>query len=150
MKSGIINLPSFYDASLNQEIFPSFKKINYLDDLRESEVDSIINIYKEFYKRLSPDDPRLSGYFLGKKYIGVVSEEFDILRFTSQKIINIELKSQDVSDDRKKRQLRRHSFILKSINSEVEVALYTYVQENGKLYKYLENDSLIEITFDQL
>ena len=79
-----------------------------------------------------------------------MSEEFDILRFTSQKIINIELKSQDVSDDRKKRQLRRHSFILKSINSEVEVALYTYVQENGKLYKYLENDSLIEITFDQL
>ena len=150
MKSGIINLPSFYDASLNQEIFPSFKKINYLDDLRESEVDSIINIYKEFYKRLSPDDPRLSGYFLGKKYIGVVSEEFDILRFSSKKIINIELKSQEVSDDRKKRQLRRHSFILKSINSEVEVALYTYVQENGKLYKYLENDSLIEITFDKL
>lgn len=150
MKSGIINLTSFYDASLNQEIFPSFKKINYLDDLRGSEVDSIIDIYQEFCKRLSPDDPRLSGYFLGKKYTGVVSDEFDILRFSSKKIINIELKSQDISDERKKRQLRRHSFILKSINSEVEVDLYTYVQENGKLYKYLENDSLIEITFDQL
>ena len=150
MKSGVINLTSYYNASLNPEIFTSFKKINSIDNLRDSEEKSISSIYKEFDKILAPNDPRFSGYLLGKVYIGVVSEEFDILRFSPKKIINIELKSQNVPEDRIKKQLRRHSYILKSINSDLEVSLYTYVQEDGKLYKYLDNDSLIGITFDQL
>lgn len=68
-----------------------------------------------------------------------MSEEFDILRFSDKKIINIELKSGRISDEEIKRQLNRHDYFLKSIDIDLEVKLFTYIQETDELFKYCDN-----------
>lgn len=153
MKTGIINLLSFYGSQVDSEIFQCYKKINGIEKLKDSEIQGVNKIFEEF-KTINDDDyrdKRFSGYFLGVRYKGVVSEEFDILRFSPENIINIELKSQMVEEKDLLRQLQRHSYLLSSISSECTVSLYTFVHETSKLYKLDEaRQKLNEISFEQL
>ena len=139
MKSGVINLVSFIESQTDDEIFQYYKQINHIEEVNGSEIEAINKIFKKF-KKLEPNcmDGAFSGYFLGTKYIGVVSEEFDMLRFSNQKIINIELKSIQISKDEILKQLKRHSYLLSSISSDMEVSLYTFVSETEILYKFDE------------
>ena len=152
MKSGVINLVSFMESQIDEEIFQYYKQINHIEEVKDTEIEAINKIFTKF-KELEPScmDGPFSGYFLGTKYTGVVSEEFDILRFSSQKIINIELKSTQISEERILRQLKRHSYLLNSISSDMEVSLYTFVSETEKLYKFDEvTEELLPVSFEQL
>ena len=152
MKSGVINLVSFMESQIDEEIFQYYKQINHIEEVKDTEIEAINKIFTKF-KELEPScmDGPFSGYFLGTKYTGVVSEEFDILRFSSQKIINIELKSTQISEERILRQLKKHSYLLNSISSDMEVSLYTFVSETEILYKFDEvTEQLIPISFEQL
>ena len=152
MKSGVINLVSFIESQTDDEIFQYYKQINHIEEVNGSEIEAINKIFKKF-KKLEPNcmDGAFSGYFLGTKYIGVVSEEFDMLRFSNQKIINIELKSIQISKDEILKQLKRHSYLLSSISSDMEVSLYTFVSETEILYKFDEvTEKLIPTSFEQL
>ena len=152
MKSGVINLVSFMESQIDDEIFCYYKKINHIEEVKDTEIEAINKIFAKF-KELEPScmSGAFSGYFLGAKYTGVGSEQFDILRFSNQKIINIELKSAQENEVKILRQLKRHSYLLNSISSEMEVSLYTFVSETEILYKFDEvNEKLIEISFEQL
>lgn len=152
MKSGVINLISFMESQIDDEIFQYYKQINHIEEVNATEIEAINKILKKF-KEIEPSymDGAFSGYFLGTKYTGVVSEEFDMLRFSNQKIINIELKSTQIPEDRILRQLKRHSYLLSSISSDVEVSLYTFVSETETLYKFDEvTESLNSVSFEQL
>lgn len=152
MKSGVINLVSFIESQTDDEIFQYYKQINHIEEVNGSEIEAINKIFKKF-KKLEPNcmDGAFSGYFLGTKYIGVVSEEFDMLRFSNQKIINIELKSIQISKDEILKQLKRHSYLLSSISSDMEVSLYTFVSETEILYKFDGvTENLIPTSFEQL
>lgn len=152
MKSGVINLVSFMESQIDDEIFRYYKKINHIEEVKDTEIEAINKIFAKF-KELEPSymSGAFSGYFLGVKYTGVGSEEFDILRFSNQKIINIELKSTQKNEVEVLRQLKRHSYLLNSISSEMEVSLYTFVSETETLYKFDEvNEQLIQISFEQL
>lgn len=139
MKSGVINLLSFFEAEKKKEIFELYRRINCIENLSDEEINGIKTIYRKFIEYLDVNDSKLSGYFLGKQYKRVVSEEFDILRFSDKKIINIELKSGRISDEEIKRQLNRHDYFLKSIDIDLEVKLFTYIQETDELFKYCDN-----------
>ena len=152
MKSGVINLVSFMESQTDDDIFRYYKQINHIEEVNDTEIEAINKIFEKF-KELEPScmNGAFSGYFLGTKYTGVVSEEFDILRFSSQKIINIELKSIQIPEERILRQLKRHSYLLNSISSDMEVSLYTFVSETEILYKFDEvTEQLIPISFEQL
>lgn len=152
MKSSVINLVSFMESQIDDEIFQHYKQINHIEDVNSTEIEAINKIFKKF-KELEPScmEGAFSGYFLGTKYTGVVSEEFDMLRFSNKKIINIELKSTQIPNDRILRQLKRHSYLLSSISPTIEVSLYTFVSETEILYKFDEvTESLIPISFEQL
>ena len=152
MKSGVINLVSFMESQIDDEIFCYYKKINHIEEVKDTEIEAINKIFAKF-KELEPScmSGAFSGYFLDAKYTGVGSEQFDILRFSNQKIINIELKSAQENEVKILRQLKRHSYLLNSISSEMEVSLYTFVSETEILYKFDEvNEKLIEISFEQL
>ena len=152
MESGVRNLVSFMESQIDDEIFQYYKQINHIEEVNDTEIEAINKIFTKF-KELEPScmDGPFSGYFLGTKYTGVVSEEFDILRFSNQKIINIELKSTQIPEDRILRQLKRHSYLLSSISSDMEVSLYTFVSETEILYKFDEiTEQLIPISFEQL
>lgn len=152
MKSGVINLVSFIESQTDDDIFQYYKQINHIEEVNDTEIEAINKIFEKF-KELEPScmNGAFSGYFLGTKYTGVVSEEFDMLRFSNQKIINIELKSTQIPEDRILRQLKRHSYLLSSISSDMEVSLYTFVSETEILYKFDEvTEKLIPISFEQL
>lgn len=152
MKSGVINLVSFMESQTDDDIFRYYKQINHIEEVNDTEIEAINKIFEKF-KELEPScmNGAFSGYFLGTKYTGVVSEEFDMLRFSNQKIINIELKSTLIPEDRILRQLKRHSYLLSSISTDMEVSLYTFVSEAEILYKFNEEtEELLQITFEQL
>lgn len=152
MKSGVINLVSFMESQADNEIFRYYKQINHIEEVNNTEIEAINKIFLEFKEQEpSCQDGIFSGYFLGAKYTGVVSEEFDMLRFSKQKIINIELKSTQIPEDKILRQLKRHSYLLRSISSDMEVSLYTFVSETEILYKFNEvTEKLLPISFEQL
>lgn len=152
MKSGVINLVSFMESQTDDDIFRYYKQINHIEEVNDTEIEAINKIFEKF-KELEPNcmNGAFSGYFLGTKYTGVVSEEFDMLRFSKQKIINIELKSTHISEERILRQLKRHSYLLSSISTDMEVSLYTFVSATEILYKFNEEtEELLQITFEQL
>lgn len=152
MKSGVINLVSFMESQIDDDIFRYYKQINHIEEVNDTEIEAINKIFEKF-KELEPScmNGAFSGYFLGTKYTGVVSEEFDMLRFSKRKIINIELKSTHISEERILRQLKRHSYLLSSISTDMEVSLYTFVSETEILYKFNEEtEELLQITFEQL
>ncbi|PTY65724.1 hypothetical protein B1T40_14205, partial [Staphylococcus aureus] len=91
-----------------------------------------------------------SGYFLGYKINSKIDEEFDLLRFSEENILNIELKNsmpkggiESIED-----QLRRHKFILSILNKRV--ISYTFISDDKKFYKIDNNDNFIESTVDDL
>ena len=151
MKSGVINLLSFFEAEKKKEIFELYRRINCIENLSDEEINGIKTIYRKFIEYLDVNDSKLSGYFLGKQYKRVVSEEFDILRFSDKKIINIELKSERISDEEIKRQLNRHDYFLKSIDIDLEVKLFTYIQKTDELFKYCDNKKdIVPCKFNEL
>lgn len=152
MKSGVINLLSFIESQTDDEIFQYYKKINHIEEVNDTEIEAINKIFTKF-KELEPScmGGPFSGYFLGTKYIGVVSEEFDMLRFSNQKIINIELKSIPIPECDILKQLKRHSYLLSSISSDMKVSLYTFVSQTEILYKFDEvTEELSPISFQEL
>lgn len=79
-----------------------------------------------------------SGYYIGYK-INQISKEFDLLRFSSETIINIELKSElkqltyEEKIEKIRKQMSQNYYYLKFI--EKEVIIYTYIENDG-IYKY--------------
>lgn len=148
MKVGVINLEVFYGSQKEQHIFDGYKRINHICSLTDGEISAINTIYEELKKR-ETDIEKLYGYFLGLHYKGIVSEQFDILRFSKEKIINIELKSKKIEENKMLRQLIRHQYFLSTINANLTVELFVFDEQTYKLYK-LDNDSLVECSFEKL
>ena len=148
MKAGVINLEVFYGSQKEQHIFDGYKRINHICSLTDGEISAINTIYEELKKR-ETDIEKLYGYFLGLHYKGIVSEQFDILRFSKEKIINIELKSKKIEENKMLRQLIRHQYFLSTINANLTVELFVFDEQTYKLYK-LDIDSHVECSFEKL
>lgn len=68
-----------------------------------------------------------------------LGKEFDLLKFTDSVIINIELKSEDVGEERRLRQLKNNRHYLKHIGCPV--LSFVFISNTGELYEYI-NDKL--------
>lgn len=74
------------------------------------------------------------GYYFNYTIQTGIREQFDILRFSLDKVLNIELKSQLPAKglDQIKNQLVRHKFVLSTLNKKIVCC--TYVTTENKLY----------------
>jgi DNA replication protein DnaC len=106
-------------------------------------IKSIITTIKD--ECISIDGNIFNGYIIGYK-IPNIGKEFDILRFGSRTIINIELKRFS-SPKKILTQLERNKYYLEFLGKDLE--LYTYVSSEDKIYK-LNDDKLIESNFTTL
>lgn len=90
------------------------------------------------------------GYILGYKIDRGIREEFDILRFNDDFILNIELKSElpKCGYEGIRNQLVRHRYLLSVLHKDVYV--FTYVHDEGQLYSLNEDEKLTKISFDNL
>lgn len=87
---------------------------------------------------------QLDGFFFGYK-IPQIGKEFDLLKFTQSTIINIEFKSQSVSEEQILMQLIKNRYYLSHIKKEQ--FLYTIVTDTMTCYELCADNSIIKIDF---
>lgn len=77
-----------------------------------------------------------------------ISKEFDLLKIKkNEKVLNVELKSNTVSEDKIKNQLKQNRYYLTHLGTDI--FLYTYIKDTQTLYT-LENDILRECNVEEL
>ncbi|MCQ2465719.1 MAG: hypothetical protein MJ095_09065 [Oscillospiraceae bacterium] len=106
---------------------------------REREVESL-NVLVDMLVSEGTDVFSLDGFYFGY-VIPQLGKEFDLLKFTDSAIINIELKSEDVGEERRIRQLRNNRHYLKHIG--LPVISFVFVSSTCELYEY-EEDRLVQ------
>ncbi|MBR2189654.1 MAG: hypothetical protein IJ860_09680 [Eubacterium sp.] len=82
--------------------------------------------------------------------IAHISKEFDLLKFSADasSVLNIELKSEAVPEDRIRRQLEQNRYYLSNVSKSIYS--FTYVMETDTLYQLNEKRYLREAAVDEL
>lgn len=130
---------------LTRNIGENFTKYEKALSLRETEIKPK---EKEFWSlRKLVDELQINGLkieefddFYFSFSIPQIGKEFDLLKIGDKKIVNIELKSDDVDREKIKEQLKTNRYYLSYLQKDM--VFYTYVAETGVLYQ-LKDDNLI-------
>lgn len=96
------------------------------------------------------NEEQKEGYLLNYIINDGISEQFDILRFSEDAVVNVELKHKIPPEGKSEilDQLMRHSFLLSVVSEKIFV--FTYVREENKLYSLDSSNNLIETSFESL
>lgn len=123
-----------------QEKYLRYKEV----EIKSHEVETLRSLVKELLEQNQTFEI-CDGYFIGYK-IPQIGKEFDLLRFGTDSIINIELKTKS-DEDTIQKQLIRNKYYLSFI--EKQNFFFTYVSETKTLYK-LDNEILVESSITDL
>lgn len=147
MKSGWININSFLSVFENEELLKSYLKVNRLSSISEEELKCCNSFFMQLKPHLSLK--QLFAYLLDQTVEDGFREQFDILRFAKNSILNIELKSQYPQDglDGIYDQLDRHTYLLNTLGKDVFA--YTFVLDTNELFK-IDQEKLVSIDFREV
>lgn len=123
--------------------------LSALQDTFEFEIKPIEKpTLQRFISKIREKDTRvrLDGFFLDFS-IPNIGKEFDLLKITSEFILNIELKSGNKTQKELLDQLLKNQFYISEIYDSAYY--FTYYAESNTLYK-LENDKLVEADANEL
>ena len=97
-----------------------------------------------------PDWIRFLDGFWFSYSIAHISKEFDLLKFSADasSVLNIELKSEDVPEDRIRRQLEQNRYYLSNVSRTIYS--FTYVMETDTIYQLKDNKYLQTVTAGSL
>lgn len=139
----LISLIQAYDG-LSQPLFEGYINIFNINP-KKNELQDLDFFVKDLQK-YSSDVNVLDSYFFGYT-IPQISKEFDLLRFGTDCIVNIELKSSNTGAKIYK-QIIRNQYYLGFLGKIVYV--FTYVSDEKKLYTLDENQTLVPVDFKLL
>lgn len=71
-----------------------------------------------------------------------IGKEFDLLRISQDLIVNIEVKSQSISEEKIRKQLQKNKYYLAHLSREI--ALFSYIKSSNKLFKLTSDGTLLE------
>ena len=145
MKSKVINLLTFMEAYKDDEVFESYKYINSIESMQEHEYSDVNEFASLLVNTVGGDTKKLSGYHFDKKIEKGIREQFDLLRFSHDSILNVELKSKKISEEEIKNQLMRHMFLLGCIDVKKKIFTYTYVSETKEFFT-ISNEQLMKVS----
>ena len=143
-----VNILSIVQAhqNLNEDLFEKLMKSYGVDSgIKPQEMDSIAFLVKALLD-IKYDISIVDKYYLGYK-IPRIGNEFDLLRFGKNYIINIELKSESTIEKIKKQQ-KRNKTLLSFLN--IEFHIYTYVMKTNTVYKLTDCGESEEVTIKEL
>ena len=89
----------------------------------------------------------MDGFFYGYEILQIV-KEFDLLKIANNKCLNIEFKSQQVSEKQILSQLLRNQYYLAHLGKEI--LSYTVVTDSLTCYKLCENTRLEKVDFNEI
>jgi len=140
------NLISIVQAfkTLSSDMFESYLKYNSAT-LKESELKDLV-VFCRHLKLFSKQVEIFDKYYLGYR-IPQISAEFDLLRFSDDLVINIELKRKS-SEERILEQLRRNKYYLSFLGKRL--LFFTYVSSTKKLFHLTDQDELVELEMSRL
>jgi len=144
MKS--INLLSLTQAhaSLAPNEYKSFRE-HYEIDIDDNELADIKILVNEMFALLSFVNI-FNDFYVGYK-IQHISKEFDLLRFGSNYIVNIEIKNES-TEEKIKKQLTRNKYYLHHINKVIHN--YCFVASSKTLYQLSSSGALEIVTLESL
>lgn len=136
-----INLISLTQAhdSLKEEDFKSFLMLHGTM-LKKGEIDDLTSLVNEI-ENIADSITIFDAFYIGFK-IPQIGKEFDLLRFSDETIINIELKK-TCTKERAREQLIRNQYYLRFTGRTVQ--LFTYISDDRKLYKLDDKLKLTQI-----
>lgn len=108
--------------------------------MRTDEIDQI----SSFLANLEVDDQHLGYFYIGYE-IPQIGKEFDLLRFGTDYILNVEIKSK-LKKENAHRQLIQNKYYLSSLGKNIK--LFTYVSEDNSFYQLGNDDSFNPVDFD--
>lgn len=114
----------------------------YLNDrnpnLRElGTLSSFVEEIMKNYSEINVFDNYLYDYSIPQ-----ISKQFDILKISSDMIINIELKETS-TEEKIKKQLKENNYYLKSTGREIST--FTYVKSSNSIYEYIAKEDRLDI-----
>lgn len=118
---------------------------NYFLNIKTWEIDCLREVADNLFDSINNID-LLKFYYSFQ--IPKLGKEFDLLRITDEYVINIELKSGDVSDDKVKRQLLRNRYYLSSLGKTIKS--YTYISDANRLVRLTKSEKLADTDFAKL
>ncbi|MDT0111582.1 DUF2075 domain-containing protein [Listeria booriae] len=116
---------------LEKKDFEKHLKFNGIS-IKDHELETL----SSFIDYLNMNIKYLNYFYVGYE-IPQISKEFDLLKLYSNRVINIELKTES-SDEKIREQLEKNEFYLKSLGKELH--LFTYCQKDNQLYYWRNSD----------
>lgn len=133
------NLYSLFRAKsdFDKETLTSYLKFHSID-IKKNE---LLDLIKCIEALLAPAKAKYRAfeYFSFGFTIPQIGKEFDLLRFGTKSIINIELKSES-TQEKIRDQLLKNKYYLRFLN--LELHLFTYISKENKFYTLEDNDEL--------
>ena len=114
--------------------------------VKEHEMLSIIELVNLLLDR-GVNIETLNGFYYSF-VIPQIGKEFDLLRVCEKEILNIELKSQYVSEEKIQVQLIQNKYYLSHLDRHI--LLYTFIKSTGKVYRLDNNNNITEDTIQNL
>ncbi|MCR4617295.1 MAG: DUF2075 domain-containing protein [Lachnospiraceae bacterium] len=113
--------------------------------IKEWEIDGL-RIFSEKLEKAMPATPY--PYFFYSFTMPKLGKEFDLLRVSTDSIVNIELKSGDVTDAAILKQLLQNRYYLASLG--ISSYFYTYVSKSDRLVRLSNSGKLVDTDFEEL
>lgn len=134
------NIDKFYDY----EQFASSRKSQLRHDEREKlSLAGFSNLL--FY---NSDTPLIQNGYYFSYTIPQISKEFDLLRISENSVINIELKSEVITEEKITNQLKKNKYYLSHLGKAI--FLYCYIHTTQQLFKLDGSDSLIPVSIAEI
>lgn len=146
-----VNILSIIEAyqDLDEGLFKKFTHcIGITSGIKPYELSGLKSLVGELLS-INKDMSVLMHYYLGYS-IPQIGKEFDLLRFGTDSIINIEIKT-DCSLEKVLKQQQRNQYYLSFLGKEL--LIYTYLSDSKKLYKLISSEDgnkLMEISISEL
>ncbi|WP_334083965.1 ATP-binding protein [Helicobacter typhlonius] len=113
------------------------KEFLQIQNVKEHEIQSLCLLCQEFKKLNNENFNIFEGYYINYT-IPQIGKEFDLVRFEKNRIINIELKFEEIAANKILKQLQRNYHYFSPLNKEIHC--YTFVTTQKKLYKYFKGE----------
>ena len=141
-----LNLFSVYEilSSGNRALINDFLRINNIN-LKDHEISGLL-LFLHHLIDCGVNGKKTSGYFINLSSSNLMQEEFDLLRFADQSVLNIEIKSSKSQKDFIN-QMQRHTHLLDTLKKKVYCV--TFIGDEDVLYK-LEDGAASKIDYSDL
>ncbi|MBR4794807.1 MAG: ATP-binding protein, partial [Lachnospiraceae bacterium] len=141
----IYELTRIKDYEMMMRLERQMSRRSRIMPVKEWEIDGIKKL-SDHLCEIMQDGSKLNFYY--SFIMPKLGKEFDLLRINDDVIINIELKSGNVSDDTVKMQLMHNKYYLSTLGREMR--FYTYLSNSDRLVRLSRTEKIVDTSWEEL